>query len=204
MWVWGGWLLTSTIVFVISALGNIFLRTVDPPCGAFWGEKWMRVWASVCTDVCISACACVHSQCLFSVCVFIFLCCNFAETDFRFSTPLLIVNFIHPQTYLSRKVWMNTHTVTHTLLSQFIKSRGFRSSLLPVFSELKSKGNFPFSFLLSQNFLFSFLPSSAVSFQRVCCSRPRFDPLSFPPSTPPTPPRAFSQLTGAVSWVYPD
>lgn len=34
----GGWgfpLLTSTIVFLICALGSIFLRTVDPPCGAF-------------------------------------------------------------------------------------------------------------------------------------------------------------------------
>lgn len=32
---WGGPLLTSTIVFLICALGSIFLRTVDPPCGAF-------------------------------------------------------------------------------------------------------------------------------------------------------------------------
>lgn len=32
---WGGALLTSTIVFLICALGSIFLRTVDPPCAAF-------------------------------------------------------------------------------------------------------------------------------------------------------------------------
>lgn len=57
MCMWGGRLLTSTIVFLISALGNIFLRTVDPPCGAFWGRN-ARACVCVCIQyVCVSACA---------------------------------------------------------------------------------------------------------------------------------------------------
>lgn len=61
----GDWLLTSTIVFLISALGNIFLRTVDPPCGAFRGEKRAHMCASVCTYTCVLTC--VYSVC---VCVY--------------------------------------------------------------------------------------------------------------------------------------
>lgn len=61
----GDWLLTSTIVFLISALGNIFLRTVDPPCGAFRGEKRAHMCASVCTYTYVLTC--VYSVC---VCVY--------------------------------------------------------------------------------------------------------------------------------------
>lgn len=141
----------------------------------------------VCTYfcLCMSMCVCLRAVvCIwvgfYSVFFFLFLCRNFAETDFIFSA-LTYTYYWHTQPCHILKVWMDTHThtVTHTLHALFIKSRGFRSPLLPVFSELKSKRKFPFSFLPSQNSLFSFLPSSAVSFQGVCCSRPLFDP---PPS----------------------
>ncbi len=145
--------------------------------------------------VCFCLCTCVQYVCV-CVCVVciililqVFLFC--AETLQKLTLLSLLstlpLHDFHSFTPSSHPEGMDgrIHAVTHTLRSQSIKSRGFRSPLLPVFSELKSKGNFPFSFLPSQNFLFSFLPSSAVSFQRVCCSRPLFDP---PPLSSPPPP----------------
>lgn len=98
----GGWLLTSTIVFLISALGNIFLRTVDPPCGAFFGGE-MCVCA--CMDVWFSACACVYSMCvclsMFSFCGFSFFCAETLQKLYFLycrGQLYLFMTFIHPHT----------------------------------------------------------------------------------------------------------
>lgn len=103
-----------------------------------------------------------------------------------FSVHSLVATFVN---HVS-KVYRWTRTLHHTLHSRFIKSRGLSSPshlLYPHRAQEQGKFSFLFSSLSKLSFFHSF-SSSSISFQRVCSSRPLFDPPLIPyPPPPPLP-----------------
>lgn len=143
---------------------------------------------------------CVYPS-VFSFCGFSFLCIN-VDADFMFSTAPLIHDFVYIHTLLSRPEGMDghTHTLSHTLSTPSSLNRGVSDPPSFLYSQnSRAKEIFLSLFFPLKTFFSLFFPLLLFLFSESAALVLALIPPTTLQSTPPNPPRASSQLTGAVS-----